>query len=46
MATAYFWNTWYKKIGLDTRYSLDIPRDWALEIIDEVEFNLLKEADH
>ena len=46
MATSYLWNTWYKKIGSDKRYSLDIPREWALEIIDEKEFNYLKEYDH
>jgi radical SAM peptide maturase (CXXX-repeat target family) len=46
MATAYLWNTWYKKIGSNKRYSLDIPKEWALEIIDEKEFNFLKEDDH
>lgn len=46
MATAYLWNNWYKKINSKERYSLDIPKDWALEIIDEVEYNKLKENDH
>lgn len=46
LATSYLWNTWYKKIDSDKRYSLDIPKEWALEIIDEKEFNSLKEDDH
>ena len=38
LATAYFWNKWYQKINSEERYSLDIPKDWALEIINEDEF--------
>lgn len=45
MATSYLWNTWYKKTNSDKRYSLDIPREWALEIVDEHEFNLLKNGE-
>lgn len=44
LATAYLWNTWYRKIDSDKRYSLDIPKDWALEIVDEKEFNHLMEV--
>lgn len=44
LATAYFWNKWYQKINSEERYSLDIPKDWALEIINEDEYNLLKEG--
>jgi radical SAM peptide maturase (CXXX-repeat target family) len=43
LATSYLWNTWHKKINSTERYSLDIPEDWALEIINEKEFNFLKE---
>lgn len=46
LATSYLWNNWYKHIGSDKRYSLDIPKEWALKIIDEAEFNFLKELDH
>lgn len=46
MATSYLWNMWNIKNNIDERYSLDIPKDWALEILDESEFNMLKEIDH
>ena len=46
MATSYLWNRWYAKTNSDERYSLDIPKEWALEIVDEKEYNYLKEIDH
>lgn len=46
MATAYLWNNWYKKTNSEKRYSLDIPKEWALEIISEEEFESLKRGDH
>ena len=46
LATAYLWNNWYKKINSDKRYSLNIPEEWALEIISKDEFDSLKRGDH
>ena len=45
LATAYLWNTWYRKINSKKRYVLDIPKSWALEIISEAEYNTLKEGE-
>lgn len=43
MANSYFWNKWYRKTCQDKRFALHIPDDWALEIIDEKELEMLKE---
>ena len=37
----YLWNTYYRKKGISKRYKLDCPKEWALEIIDESEYNML-----
>lgn len=41
MANAYYWNKLYRSLDMEDRFELNIPKDWALEIIDEDEFNML-----
>lgn len=46
LANAWYWNTLYRKLGMKERFKLTIPKEWALEIIDEEEYNkLLKLAE-
>lgn len=42
LANSYFWNRWYVKKGLTERVKVNCPDEWALEIIDEDELNMLK----
>ena len=42
LANAYFWNRYYKKNNISKRMKLYIPEKWALEIIPEKEWSLLK----
>ena len=42
LANAYFWNKYYRKNKINKRMKLYIPKEWALEIITEKEWNLLK----
>lgn len=39
----YFWNKYYKKNKQKKHMSMNIPDNWALEIIDEEELQMLKE---
>ena len=43
LANLYFWNKHYKLLGLDRRMENHVPREWALEIIPEEEFDMLLE---
>lgn len=43
MANSWYWNTIYKLENEDARLPLNIPKDWALEIISEEEYNDLLE---
>jgi radical SAM peptide maturase (CXXX-repeat target family) len=43
LGLSYLWNSYYRKKCIDVRYALDIPDEWALEIIDIDELNILKE---
>lgn len=43
MAIAYLWNNWYKKIGSDKRFALNIPEEWAIPIVGEKEYKYLKD---
>lgn len=43
LALAYTWNKYYKKIKSKDTYDLDIPDDWALQIIDDRELTMLKQ---
>lgn len=51
LANAYFWNKWYRKInsitsdGKPERFKIWMPKEWALKIIDENEWNMLKELE-
>lgn len=46
LATSYFWNKAYRKHNEKDRYPFSkIPKEWALEIIDEDEFKMLKELE-
>jgi hypothetical protein len=42
LANRYYWQHLYKKLDLDREFKLTIPDEWALEIIDENELNMLK----
>ena len=39
----YLWNNYYRKLGSSKRYKLDCPKDWALEIINEEEYEMLRQ---
>lgn len=43
LANAYYWNKLHIKNGNPARYRLDIPDEWALEIISPAELAMLKE---
>ena len=42
LANVYYWNTLYQYLGIDKTFEMHIPKEWALEIIDEDEYNYLK----
>ena len=42
LANAYYWNKCFIKTGLKERFRLWIPKEWALEVIDENELQLLQ----
>lgn len=42
LALCYLWNNYYIDNNIKDVYSLDIPDEWALTIIDENELNMLK----
>lgn len=42
LANSYYWNTLYRMYGMPKRFKLDIPKEWALEIVSEDEYNMLK----
>lgn len=43
LANVYYWNKVYKKQGLNKVFKIWCPDDWALEIIDQYELDMLKE---
>lgn len=43
LANVYYWNKLYQKLGLDKKFEMNSPKDWALEIISEDEYNMLYE---
>lgn len=45
LANAYYWNNVYRKYGQNKRHKLWIPKEWALDIIDENEWNMLKKLE-
>ena len=42
LANVYYWNKLYQKLGIDKVFEMHIPKEWALNIIDEQEYNYLK----
>lgn len=42
LANVYFWNKWYIKNKINKVKKLNCPKDWALQIIDENEYNMLQ----
>ena len=42
LANVYFWNTYYIKHDIDKIFTMHCPKEWALEIISEQEYNMLK----
>lgn len=42
LANAYYWNSLYRKQGLSKRFAIHVPEEWALEIIDEAECDMLR----
>lgn len=41
LADVYYWNKLYRKEGMKERFNMNIPKEWALEIINEEEYNML-----
>lgn len=45
LANVYFWNKYYRKNNIKKRFKMYCPEDWALEIIDESEYVMLKDLE-
>ena len=45
LGNAYYWNKKFRKEHSNKRMKLWIPKDWALEIIDQDEWNMLKQME-
>ena len=45
LANAYYWNKVYRERNIPKRFKIHVPKDWALEIIGEDEWNMLKELE-
>ena len=43
LANVWYWNTLYRKLEMSERFPMNVPKDWALEIISEEEYNNLVE---
>lgn len=41
LANVYYWNKLYKKHNEDAHFIMNCPKEWALEIISEEEYNML-----
>ena len=41
LANVYYWNSLFRHEGMKERFKNYVPKEWALDIIDENEFNLL-----
>lgn len=41
LANVYYWNKLYKKLNIDKQFIMHIPKEWALNIIDEQELQTL-----
>ncbi|WP_055667269.1 radical SAM peptide maturase, CXXX-repeat target family [Desnuesiella massiliensis] len=43
LANIYHWNRLFRKHNIDNRFEMHIPKEWALEIISNEEYEMLKE---
>jgi radical SAM peptide maturase (CXXX-repeat target family) len=43
LGNAYFWNKYYRQHNMNKRMKIYVPDEWALDIINEDELNMLKE---
>ena len=43
LANVYLWNMYYKKNNIDKKFKMNCPKEWALKIITEDEYNKLLE---
>ena len=43
LANVYYWNKYYQLKESDKRFTNYCPKEWALEIIDENEYNMLND---
>lgn len=43
LANVYYWNKWYKLNGIDKVFKMYLPKEEALKIIDEQEYDMLAE---
>lgn len=41
LANVYLWNMYYKKYKIDNKFKMHCPKEWALKIISEEEYNML-----
>lgn len=41
LANVYYWNKWYKQNGEDKKMRMWLPKEEALKIVDETEYNML-----
>lgn len=41
LANVYYWNKLYQYLNIDKKFKMYIPKEWALNIIDEEEYNYL-----
>ena len=45
LANVYFWNKWYRKNNSAKRFKNNVPDEWALEVIDKEELEMLKKLE-
>lgn len=43
LANVFYWNTLFRSVDLDIRFPMNIPKEWALEIVSEEEYNMLSD---
>ena len=43
LANVYYWNKWYRQNNIPKRFKMWLPKEEALKIIDEEEYNMLSE---
>ena len=41
LANVYFWNKLYKQLNIDKKFKMNCPKEWAIPIIGEDEYNYL-----